>query len=171
MRARSWRRRGRGRRRRRDAGRARRGYHPTREGQDVVGVGARCGGARVGRAVAPHHRAGAARAAPLARRGRTRRQRTVWSRRYARAPRPAPPAPLAPATRLDAVHTRREISGKILLVLQCQRSTDTRASVHQVAGHAILVAALVERSGRRARLPGASLCDWRLYAKVLQFLS
>ncbi|KAI8426204.1 hypothetical protein MSG28_005134 [Choristoneura fumiferana] len=70
-----------------------------------------------------------------------------------RAPRPATPAPLTPTPRLGPVHTRREIPGKILLVLQRQRPTDARASVHQVARHAILVAALVERPGRCARLP------------------
>lgn len=157
---------------RRGGRRARRRDHPAREGEDVVGVGARRGGARVGRAVAPHHWPGPARPQAFARRGGARGQRAVRAGLARRgAARSSPPTALTAPTRLGPVRPRGEIPRQVLPVLHREREASARAGVHQVARSAVLVAALVERSGSGARLPRAALHYCLLHAEVLQFAS
>lgn len=89
--------------------RAASGHHTAGESEDVVGVGAGRGGARVRGAVPAHHGAGAARPQALARRCGARRQRAVRARRRRRAARPPSPPPLAQAARLEPIHHGGEI--------------------------------------------------------------
>lgn len=160
-------RRGRGRRvGRRAAG----GHDSPGQGEDVVGVGAGRRGARLGGALAAHHRARAARPQALARRGGARRQRAVRAGRRRRrgAARAPPQAPLPAPAGLEPVHPRGAVSRQVLSVLQRDGQKEPGAGVHAVARHPVRVAALVDGAGGGAGLPRAARRHHVLHAALLQ---
>ena len=93
--------------------RAARRHHSPRQGEDVVGVRAGRGGARLRRAVAPHHGPGPARPQALPRGGGARRQRPLRPRHQRRPAHTSPAQTLAQASSLEPIHHGREISGEV----------------------------------------------------------